>query len=132
MNKTANLAVALSVVAVLGGIATVGTQSAVKRSVLQQADIVSPGREAIMTRTEVSMGGTSGRHTHPGEEVSYMLEGTLVLEVQGKPPVTLKAGDSFMIPAKAIHNATNKGNTPAIIVSTYIVEKGQPLATPAQ
>ena len=73
-----------------------------------------------------------GRHTHPGEEIGYVLEGTFVVEQEGKAPVTLKAGGTFLIPAGTIHNATNTGGGPGKILATYIVEKGKPLATPAK
>jgi len=106
-------------------------QPAFKRTVLQQADLSVPGREVISAVAEFQPGATPGRHTHSGEEVGYVLEGTLLLEQDGKAPVTLKAGGTFLIPAGTIHNATNTGTTTARILATYIVEKGKPLATPA-
>lgn len=68
-----------------------------------------------------------GRHTHPGEEIIYVLEGTLEYEVAGKPAVTLKEGDVLFIPAGTIHAARNVGNGKAIELATYFVEKGKPL-----
>jgi quercetin dioxygenase-like cupin family protein len=106
-------------------------QPAFKRTMLQQADISVPGREAITAVGEFEPGATPGRHTHFGEEIGYVLEGTLLVEQDGKPPVTLKAGGTFLIPAGTIHNATNTGTGKARILATYIVEKGKPLATPA-
>jgi len=106
-------------------------QPTFKRTVLQQGDISVPGREVISAVAEFQPGATPGRHTHPGEEVGYVLEGTLLLERDGKAPVTLKAGGTFLIPAGTIHNATNTGTGTARILATYIVEKGKPLATPA-
>jgi|SRR5258707_9797744 len=106
-------------------------QPAFKRTVLQQGDISVPGREVITAVGEFQPGATPGRHTHSGEEVGYVLEGTLLLEQDGKAPVTLKAGGTFLIPAGTIHNATNSGTGTARILATYIVEKGKPLATPA-
>ena len=111
---------------------TIGAQQvAVKRTVLQQGDLSVAGREAVMARAEFPIGGTTGRHTHPGEEISYVLEGSLRMEVAGQPPRSLKAGDVFMIPAGIVHNATNTGSGTATVIATYVVEKGKPVTTPA-
>jgi quercetin dioxygenase-like cupin family protein len=120
-------AVALAGLAVAAG----AQQTGFKRTVLQQHDISVAGREAITTLGEFQPGASPGRHTHPGEEISYVVEGSLVLEQEGKPNVTVHAGEAFMIPAGTVHNATNRGTGVAKIVATYIVEKGKPLATPA-
>lgn len=101
-----------------------------KRTVLQQVDLSVPGREAVTAVAEIQSGAAVGRHTHPGEEVGYVLEGTVLLEQDGKPGVTLKAGQPFFIPAGTVHNATNKGSGVARILANYVVEKGKPLATP--
>ena len=106
-------------------------QPAFKRTVLQQVDISVPGREAVTAVAEFQAGGSSGRHTHPGEEIGYILEGQVLLEQEGEPAVTLRAGQTFLIPTGTVHNATNSGSTTARIVVTYLVEKGKPLATPA-
>ena len=101
-----------------------------KRTVVQQGDISAPGREVVQAVVDFQPGGSPGRHTHPGEEVAYIIEGTFSLEQGDKPAVTVKAGQGFIIPAGQVHNATaNSG--PAKILATYIVEKGKPLATPA-
>ena len=114
------------------GAGTAGAQqSGFKRTVLQQGDLSMPGHESVTAVAEFQAGGTVGRHTHPGEEVGYILEGTIVLEQDGKPPVTLGPGKTFFIPAGTIHNATNRGTAPARVLANYIVEKGKPLATPA-
>jgi quercetin dioxygenase-like cupin family protein len=70
-----------------------------------------------------------GWHTHPGEEAGYVLEGSLVFDFAGKPTVTLTAGQTFLVPAGAAHNATNSGAARARVLATYIVDKGKPLAT---
>ena len=101
------------------------------RTVLQQGDISAPGREAVTAVVEFQPGGSPGRHTHPGEEIGYVLDGTFLLEQAGKPAVTINAGQAFLIPAGTIHNATNTGSGSARILANYIVEKGKPLATPA-
>jgi quercetin dioxygenase-like cupin family protein len=101
-----------------------------KRVELQRHDTSSPGHEAVLARGEFNPGAAVPKHTHPGEEVGYILEGQIALEVEGKPAVTLKAGDTFFVPAGQVHAAKNAGTTPAKVLSTYIVEKGKPLATP--
>jgi quercetin dioxygenase-like cupin family protein len=106
-------------------------QPAFKRTVLQQSDISAPGREVIQAVADFEPRATPGRHTHPGEEIGYVLEGTFLVEQDGKAPVTLKAGGTFLIPAGTVHNATNTGAGGGKILATYIVEKGKPLATPA-
>jgi quercetin dioxygenase-like cupin family protein len=104
-------------------------QPGFKRVELQKHDISTPGHEAVMMRGEFNVGAGTPKHTHPGEEVAYILEGQVVVEMEGKPPVTLKAGDVFFVPAGQVHAAKNTGTTPAKVVSTYIVEKGKPLVT---
>ena len=128
MKHTATAAVIFGLAAIA---AVSGQQPPFKRTVLQQQDISAPGREAVMALGEFQPGGGPGPHTHPGEEISYVLEGSIVLEQAGKPNVTVKAGESFIIPAGVVHNATNRGSGVAKIVATYVVEKGKPLATAA-
>jgi quercetin dioxygenase-like cupin family protein len=127
---TVRTATVIAATLVLGTIVA-AQQPAFKRTVVQQADLSSPGREVIQAVAEFQPGATPGRHTHPGEEVGYVLEGTFSVEQGDKPAVTLKAGQGFVIPAGQIHNATNTGTGVAKILATYIVEKGKPLATPA-
>ena len=103
-----------------------------KRVELQKHDLSAAGREVVMARAEFQPGGAVPKHTHPGEEISYVLEGELAVEVDGKPPVTYKAGDSFFIPAGAVHAGKNTGKGNAAVLTTYVVEKGKPLATPAK
>lgn len=107
-------------------------QPALKRTLLQKQDLSVQGREGVMAHVEIPGGVQSGKHTHPGEEIGYILEGTLVLEREGQAPVTLKAGDSFFVPAGLVHNGKNTGTGTARVVSIYVVEKGKPLATPVQ
>jgi quercetin dioxygenase-like cupin family protein len=131
LKESAMRAVALTVIAfVFTGVLT-AQQPAFKRTVLQQSDISVPGREVISAVAEFEPRATPGRHTHFGEEIGYVLEGTFLVEQDGKPPVTLKAGGTFLIPAGTVHNATNTGTGTGKILATYIVEKGKPLATPA-
>lgn len=124
-----------SIVAVLtfvGAGALAAQQAGFTRTVLQQADISAPGREAVTARAEFQAPGASvGRHTHFGEEIGYVQEGTLTIEIDGATK-TVKAGEAFIIPNGKPHNATNAGPGKASIVVTYIVEKGKPLATPVK
>jgi quercetin dioxygenase-like cupin family protein len=101
------------------------------RTVLQTQDLSAPGRAVVVVRVDFQPGAEISKHTHPGEEVGYVLEGTLTLEVDGKPPVTLKAGDVFFVEAGRVHAGRN-GITPGKVLATYIVEKGKPLALPAK
>jgi len=104
-------------------------QPAIKRIDLQRHDLSVPGREVVPVIVELDPGVTSPRHTHPGEEIIYVLEGSLEYEVEGKPPVTLKAGDVLFIPAGTIHSAKNVGSGKGAELATYVVEKGKPLLT---
>jgi quercetin dioxygenase-like cupin family protein len=134
-------AVMITLVLAIGiGIGMIGSQfinaqqAPVTRTILQQKDLEgSAGREVIMFRAEMVPGGVAGRHYHPGPELFYVLEGALTLELDGQPPVTLKAGESAYSPAKHIHNAKNASTTqPWKVIGFLVGEKGQPLATPVQ
>jgi quercetin dioxygenase-like cupin family protein len=125
-------AVAVATIALAGTVVGIWAQQPTfKRTVLQQADISVPGREAVTAVAEFQPGAAAGRHTHPGEEIGYVLDGQLLLEQDGKPAVTLHAGQTFLIQPGTVHNATNSGSGTARVVATYLVEKGKPLATPA-
>jgi quercetin dioxygenase-like cupin family protein len=102
-------------------------QPGIKRTDLQRHDLSAPGREVVQVRVDFAPGAAFPRHTHPGEEIINVLEGSLEYEIEGKPPVTLKAGDVLFIPAGTIHAAKNVGNDNAAELATYIVEKGKPL-----
>jgi quercetin dioxygenase-like cupin family protein len=99
----------------------------VRRVNLQQHDLAAPGREAIQARIEFDAGAAFGKHWHPGEEIIYVLEGTLEYQVEGRPSVTLKAGEVLFIPARTVHAAKNVGSGNGAELATYVVEKGQPL-----
>ena len=122
-------ALAIAAVAFAGVIGT-AQQTGFTRTVIQRGDLSMVGHEAVTALAEFQPGATVGRHTHPGEEVGYIVEGTIVLEEDGKPAVTLGPGKTFFIPAGTAHNATNRGTAPARVLANYIVEKGKPLATP--
>jgi quercetin dioxygenase-like cupin family protein len=99
----------------------------IKRTDLQRYDLSAPGREVIQVRVDIPPGVLAPNHSHPGEEIIYVLEGTFVYEVEGKAPVTLKAGEVLFIPAGKVHSAKNVGTTNAAELATYFVEKGKPL-----
>ena len=104
-------------------------QPGIKRTDLQRHDLSVPGREVVQARVELDPGVAFGKHWHPGEEIIYVLEGSLEYQVEGKPPVTLKAGDVLFIPAGTIHAAKNVGSGNGAELATYVVEKGKPLIT---
>jgi quercetin dioxygenase-like cupin family protein len=104
-------------------------QTGTKRTDLQRHDLSAPGREVIQVRVDFDPGYVSPRHTHPGEEIIYVLEGTLEYEVEGKPPVRVKPGDVLFVPAGTVHSAKNVGNGNGAELATYVVGKGKPLIT---
>jgi len=96
---------------------------------LQRHDLDIPGHEAIQVRVDFPPGAVAARHKHPGEEIVYVLKGALEYRLDGKPPVTLKAGDVVFVPTGVVHAVTNVGGDSASELATYIVEKGKPLVT---
>jgi quercetin dioxygenase-like cupin family protein len=102
-------------------------QAGIKRTDLQRHDLSSPGRELVQVRVEFAPGAAFGRHWHPGEEIIYVLEGSLEYQIEDKPPVTLEAGDVLFIPARTVHTARNVDGRKGAELATYIVEKGKPL-----
>jgi quercetin dioxygenase-like cupin family protein len=102
-------------------------QPGIRRSELQRHDLSVAGREMVQVRVDFDPGAAFGRHHHPGEEIVNVLEGSLEYQVEGKAPVTLKAGDVLFIPARTIHAAKNVGRSSGSELATYIVEKGKPL-----
>ena len=108
------------------------TQPSFTRTMLQDHPLSIKDRHAVMSRSEFQPGAASGRHTHPGEELGYVLEGTLELTIDGKAPQRLKAGDVIFMPPGAVHEAKNIGTGTLRVVSTYVLEVGKPLATPVK
>ena len=100
-----------------------------KRTELQHAASSIPGREIVQVLTEIPAGVESGWHQHPGEEVGYILAGTVRMEIEGHPTLTLNAGDPFLMPPRTPHNATDLGPETGQMLSTYVVEVGEPIAT---
>jgi quercetin dioxygenase-like cupin family protein len=99
-----------------------------KRTELQHSSSSIPGREIVQVLTEIPAGVESGWHQHPGEEVGYILAGTVRMEIQGKPTLILHAGDPFLMPPRTPHNALDLGPDTGQMLSTYIVEVGEPIA----
>lgn len=110
--------------------ATSALAQGIKRTPLQKVDFPA-GFETVTAIAEVPPGGAAGKHTHPGAETGYVLEGELELIVEGKPPQKLKAGESYQIPAGVAHDAKASGDKPMKVLAIYIVTKGEPLAKPA-
>ena len=103
----------------------------VTRKILSQTDGPVPGYVTLLVEATIEAGVTVGRHTHPGIESAYVLEGGFELPVQGQPTRMIKAGDGFQIPPETPHAGGKPGTAKSVILITYVVEKGQPLASPA-
>ena len=99
-----------------------------RRTEVQRGPSSIPGREIVQVLTEIPVGVESGWHTHPGEEVGYILAGTVEMEIRDAATLTLQAGDGFLIPPRTPHNARDIGPGTGRMLSTYIVEVGQSLA----
>ena len=99
-----------------------------KRTELQHVASSIPGRQIVQVLTEIPAGVESGWHQHPGEEVGYILAGTVRMEIAGQPTLTLHAGDPFLMPPRTPHNATDLGPETGQMLSTYIVEVDEPIA----
>ena len=94
----------------------------IKRTDLQHHDLSAPGREMIQNRVEISPEAPAIRHKHPGEEIIYVLEGSLEYRIDGREPRTYHAGEALMVPAETVHSVTGDGAE----LATYVVEKGKP------
>jgi quercetin dioxygenase-like cupin family protein len=106
-------------------------QAGSKRTDLQRHDLSAPGREVVQVRVDFNPGYVAPMHTHPGEEIIYVIEGTLEYEIGGKV-TRVKAGDVLFVPAGTPHTAKNIGTTNAAELATYVVEKGKPLLMPVK
>jgi quercetin dioxygenase-like cupin family protein len=128
----------LALVAALAVLATAGTLQAqqatppIKRTILQKSDIPGTNLEVVLGLAEVAPGVLVGRHTHPGPEQGTVTEGELILMIEGQAEKTVKAGESYQVPVGAIHDAKAGGDKPVKVIASYVVPKGQPLATPAK
>jgi quercetin dioxygenase-like cupin family protein len=104
----------------------------ITRTDLQQHDLSTPGREVIQNRVDIGPEAPPIKHKHPGEEIIYVLEGTLEYEVEGQSPTTVSAGEVFFVPAETVHAVRNVGSGNAAELATYFVEKGKPFLLPAE
>ena len=133
MTRTPTIQSGLLALALALAVAGAAAQSAgLKRTIVQKGDVSIENREAVVARVELEPGVVAGRHTHPGDEISYVLEGEGELLIDGEAPRKLKAGDAFVIPAGKVHDAKNTGAVPMRLVGVYVVEKGKPLGSPAK
>ena len=133
MKATRMIPVAMLIVASGSALqAALAQQQGVKRTELQRYDLSIPGREVIQVRVDLDPGVTFPQHSHPGEEVIYVVEGVWEYQVEGKGAMRLKAGDVLFIPAGVKHGAKNVGSGKGSELATYIVEKGKPLVVLAK
>ena len=133
MNRNRKFAILIFCLAGLAASSPVLAQaSGVRRVVVEKADVSVPNREAVVARVEVDPGMLAGRHTHPGDEIAYVLEGEAELIVDGEPVRNLKAGDAYIVAAGKVHDARNTGSVVLKLVGVYVVEKGKPMASPAK
>jgi quercetin dioxygenase-like cupin family protein len=124
------LVMAVAVLVIGSGLSlqvTQAQQSGTERTDVLRDELGVDGREVIQVRVDFARGVAFGNHSHPGAEIAYVLEGMLQYQLEGMPPVTLKAGEALFIPAGVVHAAKNVGTSNAAELATYIVEKGKPL-----
>jgi quercetin dioxygenase-like cupin family protein len=129
MNRKLEAAIAAALMSLAITAGTAQAQQGVTRTDLQRHDLSIPGRETVQARIDIAPGGTAPWHRHPGEEVIYVIEGSLEYQLEGKNPATFKAGEVLFIPAGVAHKAHNPGATNGAELATYIVEKGKPLVS---
>ena len=115
----------------LAACALVAQKPGIQRTIVKRQDVSVPNREAVIAKVEIAPGAFVGRHTHPGEEISYVIDGEGEVLIEGQPPLKIKAGDGFVVPAGAKHDAHNTGSVPVHLAVVYLVEKGKPMASPA-
>jgi len=129
MKTTLMMGIVIIVASGLAPDAVQAQRPGTKRTDLQRHDLSVPGREVIQVRVDFDPGYAAPRHTHPGEEIIYVLEGTLEYQIEGQPTATVKPGDVLFVPAGKIHTAKNVGSGNGAELATYVVEKGKPLIT---
>lgn len=134
VSKATRFMTAALLIAAFGGMGPLAhaQPSGIGRTDLLQHDLGVAGREVVQVRVDFAPGVIAPRHSHPGVEVAYVLEGTIEYQIDGQPPVTLKKGDALFIPDGAIHSARNVGDGKASELATYFVEKGKPGFVPAR
>ncbi len=127
--KTIRSVIAATFVAILASAGAHAQVAGLGRTDLLKENLATPGKELVQVRVDFAPGVTAPRHAHPGEEVAFVLEGTLEYTIDGQPPVTLKAGQALFIPAGAVHSAKNVHDGESKELATYIVDKAKPLVT---
>ncbi len=134
MNAMKSKSVAFAVAVGIAGVLALDAQppAQVKRNIVLKQDTSIPGREAVMALVEPPPGSAEGKHTHPAEVYAFVQEGTVLLELEGNPTATLKAGDVFHIPQGKVHQAINNGSVTAKLNAVFVAEKGKPLTTPVK
>ena len=128
--KTIRITVPAAMIVASGlalGVASAQLPANIKRTDLMKEDLSVSGREVVQVRVDIPAGVTAPKHNHPGEELVYVIEGALEYRLDGRPPVTLKAGEVLFIPNGTPHEVKNVGSANAAELATYIVEKGKPL-----
>lgn len=127
---TSKIASAVSVIALVlmaGGDLTAQPAPVVKRTVVLKQDMTVPDREGIMALVELPPGSAEGRHTHPAEVFAFVLEGSILLENEGSPTATLRAGEVFHVAPGKVHQAINNGSGTAKLAAVFVAEKGKAL-----
>jgi quercetin dioxygenase-like cupin family protein len=131
-DATMKMIQAIALALVLGGAAAAQAEQPLQRTDLIRNDIDVPGHTAIQVRVDFAPGVLAPKHSHPGEEIAFVIEGTLEYQLEGAEPVTLKAGQSLFIPSGVVHSAKNIGSGKASELATYVVRKGETLVVPAK
>lgn len=117
--------------AVLAAGLAAAQQPGIQREVLRRSVLEDGSREVLLVKVVIAPGAAAGRHTHPGVETGWLVEGEAEMEVEGEGARRLSAGDSYLIPAGRIHDARATGTRPVTVIATFVVERGKPLASPA-
>lgn len=131
MNKIIGVAFATFLISSAAVTASAQGQPGVKRTDLQRHDLSISGWETVQARIDIAPGATANWHRHPGEELIYVIEGTLQYQLEGRNPVMVRAGEVLFVPAGVAHKAHNPGALNGAELATYVVEKGKPLVAPA-
>jgi quercetin dioxygenase-like cupin family protein len=124
-------AVKIVVVGVAAAVCAVTLSAQIKRTVLQQVDTSIPGREVVTARADFPAGGTTGMHTHPGDEISFVAEGSVEIVMMDGSSKTYAKGEAFNIVGGKVHEAKAVGG-PATVIANYVIEKGKPATTPVK
>ncbi|CAN7670381.1 cupin domain-containing protein [Rhizobium sp. LjRoot258] len=132
MKTTRIMTLAMLLLANTMAFSTARAEQPLQRTDLLKNDIDVAGHEAVQVRVDFAPGVLAPKHSHPGEELAYVLKGTLEYQLEGRPPVTLTAGQSLFIPSGVTHSAKNVGGGKASELATYIVKKGATLVVPAK